>query len=136
MPNSPTESSQPVKRGSWRRKLLILAGALLFHVAFQGVGLRALRTQVRGVTDLAVDRGTRTPLRFLVVDEANRLGQRQLVATGQDGGARDEVDAKRGDVSWISPIARALIKAREGDRVVLRTPAGEEKLELLEVSYP
>src|SRR5436190_23793349 len=48
----------------------------------------------------------------------------------------DEVDAKRGDVSWISPIARALIKAREGDRVVLRTPAGEEKLEILEVSYP
>jgi transcription elongation factor GreB len=48
----------------------------------------------------------------------------------------DEVDAKRGDVSWISPIARALIKAREGDTVVLRTPAGEEKLEILEVSYP
>src|SRR3954464_5570622 len=48
----------------------------------------------------------------------------------------DEVDAKRGDVSWISPIARALIKAREGDRVVLRTPAGEETLEILEVSYP
>ena len=48
----------------------------------------------------------------------------------------DEVDPKRGDVSWISPIARALIKAREGDTVVLRTPAGEEKLEILEVSYP
>jgi len=48
----------------------------------------------------------------------------------------DEVDPKRGDVSWISPIAKALLKAREGDRVVLRTPAGEEKLEILEVSYP
>src|SRR3954451_16456868 len=33
----------------------------------------------------------------------------------------DEVDPKRGDVSWISPIARALIKAREGESVVLRT---------------
>ncbi len=48
----------------------------------------------------------------------------------------DEVDPKRGDVSWVSPIAKALLKAREGDSVVLRTPAGEEKLDILEVSYP
>src|SRR2546421_1964731 len=48
----------------------------------------------------------------------------------------DEVDPAHGVVSWISPIARALIKAREGDSVVLRTPAGEETLEILEVSYP
>ena len=47
----------------------------------------------------------------------------------------DEVDAGRGRVSWISPIARALLKAREGDRVTLRTPAGEERLEILEVRY-
>jgi len=39
-------------------------------------------------------------------------------------------------VSWISPIARALIKAHEGDSVALRTPAGIEELEILEVSYP
>jgi transcription elongation factor GreB len=48
----------------------------------------------------------------------------------------DEVDPARGDVSWISPIARALLKAREGDVVTLRSPAGEEKLEILEVTYP
>jgi transcription elongation factor GreB len=48
----------------------------------------------------------------------------------------DEVDAAKGCVSWISPIARALIKAREGDVVRLRTPAGEEQLEILEVDYP
>jgi transcription elongation factor GreB len=48
----------------------------------------------------------------------------------------DEVDAARGRVSWISPIARALLKAREGDTVTLRSPAGEEKLEIIEVSYP
>jgi transcription elongation factor GreB len=47
----------------------------------------------------------------------------------------DEVDAARGRVSWISPIARALLKAREGDRVTLHTPVGEERLEILEVSY-
>ncbi len=48
----------------------------------------------------------------------------------------DEVDPARGIVSWISPIAKALLKAREGDSVTLRTPGGEEKLEILEVSYP
>jgi transcription elongation factor GreB len=48
----------------------------------------------------------------------------------------DEVDPAQGRVSWISPIARALIKAREGDTVTLRTPAGEEKIEIIEVSYP
>jgi transcription elongation factor GreB len=48
----------------------------------------------------------------------------------------DEVDPPRGIVSWISPIATALIKAHEGDTVTLRTPAGEERLEILEVRYP
>ena len=47
----------------------------------------------------------------------------------------DEVDPGKGKVSWISPIARALLKAREGDVVTLRTPAGEEKLEIIEVQY-
>jgi transcription elongation factor GreB len=48
----------------------------------------------------------------------------------------DEADPAHGVVSWISPIAKALLKAREGDTVALRTPGGEEKLEILEVSYP
>src|SRR5436189_1054932 len=48
----------------------------------------------------------------------------------------DEVDAAKGDVSWISPMARALLKAREGEVVRLRTPAGDEELEILEVDYP
>ena len=47
----------------------------------------------------------------------------------------DEVDPSRGRVSWVSPVARALIKAREGDTVTLRTPAGEEQLEVLEIRY-
>jgi len=47
----------------------------------------------------------------------------------------DEVDPGQGKVSWHSPIARALLKARAGDTVTLRTPAGEERLEILEVSY-
>ncbi len=48
----------------------------------------------------------------------------------------DETDATKGYVSWISPIARALIKAREGETVLLRTPAGNEELEIMEVTYP
>ena len=48
----------------------------------------------------------------------------------------DEVDNLNGEVSWISPIARALLKAREGDEVSLMTPGGLDKLEVLEVRYP
>jgi transcription elongation factor GreB len=47
----------------------------------------------------------------------------------------DEVDPAHGRVSWVSPIAKALLKAREGDVVTLRSPAGEEQLEILEVTY-
>lgn len=47
----------------------------------------------------------------------------------------DEADASRGRISWISPLARALLKAREGDTVVLRTPAGKEEIEVVSVEY-
>ncbi|HYM47256.1 MAG TPA: transcription elongation factor GreB [Burkholderiaceae bacterium] len=47
----------------------------------------------------------------------------------------DEVDPARGYVSWISPIAGALLKARVGDQVTLRTPAGVETLDILDVCY-
>ena len=47
----------------------------------------------------------------------------------------DEVEPSQGRVSWISPVAKALLKAREGDVVRFRSPAGEEKLEILEVRY-
>ncbi len=47
----------------------------------------------------------------------------------------DEVDPQRGYVSWVSPIARALTKNREGDTVMLPTPGGIEELEILLVQY-
>ena len=47
----------------------------------------------------------------------------------------DEIDTDRGYVSWVSPIARALLKAREGDAVTLRTPGGVEELEVVAVRY-
>jgi transcription elongation factor GreB len=48
----------------------------------------------------------------------------------------DEVDPGQRRVSWVSPIARALLKAREGDTVQFMTPSGPETVEVLEVSYP
>ena len=47
----------------------------------------------------------------------------------------DEVDADRGRVSWISPIARALLRAEVGDEVALRTPQGMETIEVLAIDY-
>ena len=47
----------------------------------------------------------------------------------------DEIDTARGYISWVSPMARALLKAREGDTVQLRTPGGVEELEVVAVRY-
>jgi transcription elongation factor GreB len=48
----------------------------------------------------------------------------------------DEADSLKGEVSWVAPVARALLKAREGDEVTLPTPGGVERLEVLAVRYP
>ncbi len=60
-----------------------------------------------------------------------------------DGAARtitivgiDEAEPLAGRVSWVAPIARALVKAREGDVVTLRTPGGVEEVEIVAVRYP
>jgi len=47
----------------------------------------------------------------------------------------DEVDSTKGLISWISPVGRALTKARVGDLVLVRTPKGEDELEILEINY-
>ena len=47
----------------------------------------------------------------------------------------DEVDLERHHISWVSPLARALMKAGPGDSVVLRAPGGTEHLEILDVRY-
>jgi transcription elongation factor GreB len=66
------------------------------------------------VTYAAVD-GTENTITIVGVDEAT-------------------ADAKR--VSWVSPIARALLKAREGDTVDLNTPTGVETIEVIAIAYP
>lgn len=47
----------------------------------------------------------------------------------------DEVDMKRNHISWISPLARALMKSRPGDTVTLRAPGGVEELDVIDVRY-
>ncbi len=61
---------------------------------------------------------------------------------GQDGVKRtysivgvDEADAGRNLISWVSPLARALLKARAGDVVLMQVPGGAEELEVIEVVY-
>jgi transcription elongation factor GreB len=47
----------------------------------------------------------------------------------------DELDLKRNYITWISPLARALMKAREGDTVTLYAPGGREELDIITVRY-
>lgn len=47
----------------------------------------------------------------------------------------DEADVSRGRISWVSPLARALIKAREGDTIRFQSPQGVRDLEILDVRY-
>lgn len=65
------------------------------------------------------------------VEYATKGGDRRTIAIV----GIDETDTARGYVSWISPVARALTRSREGDVVSLRTPAGADELEVLEVRY-
>jgi len=65
------------------------------------------------------------------VTYANRHGAEKTVTIV----GIDEADLERGQVSWLSPIARALLKAHEGDTVELRTPTGPEQIEVLEIRY-
>ena len=84
-----------------------------------------------------------------VVDPAVHHGKDQVffgatVTYVQDDGIEqtvtivgvDEADSSQGRVSWISPIARALLTAREGSEVLLRTPAGTRTLDIISVRYP
>ena len=48
----------------------------------------------------------------------------------------DEADTQNGQVSWIAPIARVLLKNRVGDLLRLPTPTGEAQIEVLQVDYP
>jgi transcription elongation factor GreB len=63
-----------------------------------------------------------------ICEEAGKENRYQIVGV-------DETDPARNRISWISPLAKALIKAREGDIVRFRSPAGWREIEVLEVKY-
>jgi len=66
------------------------------------------------------------------VTYANGQGEEQTVTIV----GVDEAAPLQGRISWISPVARALLKAHEGDLVSIRTPAGNDELDILKVHYP
>src|SRR4051812_16590729 len=90
------------------------------------------RLEIAEVTDPSLHHG-RTQVFFgATVTYAEASGtERTITIVGID-----EADSLHGQVSWISPIARALLKAQEGDVVKLVTPAGVQEVEVLEVRYP
>jgi transcription elongation factor GreB len=47
----------------------------------------------------------------------------------------DEIDVKKGRISWVSPLGSALLKAKVGDTITFRSPKGEEDLEVIEIQY-
>ena len=83
----------------------------------------------------------------VVVDNAGKTHDRvyfgATVTVADESGAErivsivgvDEIDPGRGRVSWISPIATALLKASVGDVVTMRTPRGPEELEIIAIRY-
>jgi len=89
------------------------------------------RLEAAEVVDPATREETDQVFFGATVTYATRKGDEQTIAIV----GIDETDPARHYVSWISPVARALIKAREGDTVNLRTPGGDEELEILEVRY-
>ena len=90
------------------------------------------RLDVAEVADPSLHHGTHQVFFGATVTYATADGtERTITIKGID-----EVDHLAGEVSWISPVARALLKAREGDEVTLMTPGGLETLEVLAVHYP
>lgn len=90
------------------------------------------RLEIAEITDPSLHHGSDQVFFGATVTYAEESGaERTVTILGID-----ESDSAQGQVSWISPIARALLKAREGDVVKLVTPAGAQEVEVLEVRYP
>jgi transcription elongation factor GreB len=89
------------------------------------------RLEAAEVVDPATREETDQVFFGATVTYSNTAGEEQTVRIV----GIDETDPAKHYVSWISPIARALIKAREGDTVNLHTPVGDEEIEILEVRY-
>ena len=89
------------------------------------------RLEIAEVVDPSVHQGSDQVFFGATVTYADDLGEERTVTIL----GIDEADNARQQISWIAPVARALLKAREGDVVTLRTPAGVDELEVLGISY-
>lgn len=90
------------------------------------------RLDIAEVVDPSFHHGSDQVFFGATVAYENRHGRFQTVTIK----GIDEADSSQNEVSWISPIARALLKSRVGDELALHTPAGLETIEVLAVSYP
>lgn len=90
------------------------------------------RLEIAEVTDPSVHHGGDQVFFGATVRFADDAGEERSVTIL----GIDEADGAHAQVSWISPVARALLKSREGDVVRLVTPGGVRELEVLAVSYP
>src|ERR1700693_3544049 len=92
------------------------------------------RIDAAEVVDPEAPRGGRTATQVFfgaTVRYANAAGTERAVSVV----GVDEVDLDRNHISWISPLARALMKSGPGDGVVLRAPGTTEQLQILQVRY-
>ncbi len=90
------------------------------------------RLEIAQITDPSAHHGSDQVFFGATVTYADDAGnERSLTIKGID-----EADSAAGEVSWIAPIARALLKTRVGDSVRLLTPAGLQMLEVVAVNYP
>jgi transcription elongation factor GreB len=90
------------------------------------------RLDIAEVVDPSVHHGRDQVFFGATVTYANERGDERTITIK----GIDEADSSHGEVSWIAPISRALLKAKVGDEVSLVTPGGVEKIEVVQVRYP
>jgi transcription elongation factor GreB len=90
------------------------------------------RLDIAEVADPSLHHGSDQVFFGATVTYADESGEQRTVTIK----GIDEADSLAGEVSWIAPVARALLKARTGDELTLLTPKGPQRIEVLEVRYP
>jgi transcription elongation factor GreB len=90
------------------------------------------RLEIAEVTDPSVHHGSEQVFFGATVTYASESGEERTITIM----GIDEADSAQAQVSWISPVARTLLKARVGDVLKLVTPVGVDEIEVLAVEYP
>tara|TARA_R110001599_G_scaffold314769_2_gene523198 strand:+ start:503 stop:1096 length:594 start_codon:yes stop_codon:yes gene_type:complete len=90
------------------------------------------RLEIAEVTDPSVHFGNDQVFFGATVTYVDQAGEQRTVTIL----GIDEVDTSQGEISWVAPVARTLLKSRVGDVLPLVTPAGMDEIEVLAVSYP